>query len=159
MKISLPTGLLVLILVAMTVGCGWDSESMVLSSLDPAAHTHEASDLEAEEPHAVSLAHWTPPYPHRNNPFRFPGEADRVEPKQTESLSSANVSLVGFAQLDKRLAILKIQESTQMMAVGDSFAGIRVVEISPPVVTLQTSNLIWSIKLFDSPSSASNNHR
>lgn len=141
--------LFIAILTLTASGCMGDSESSMLSSLQQVRTFRGPAETTPTTLASLESARWVPPYPERKNPFRFPGESSVDEPRQSQSFNSASVSLIGFAKLEKPLAILKIRDQTKMLAVGETFSGIRVLEIEQPTVTLQTSNLIWSIKLFE----------
>ncbi len=134
-------------------GCGIDVDPSMLSSVNPMDDPlgdEGSSGALKELATTTSTKHWTPSNPTRGNPFRYPGENEDVpdSPKR-ESTTTSHVSVVGFANVGRPVVMLKIRDQAHSLAVGDKHSGIEVTDIAPPKVTLQMSNLVWTISMFD----------
>ncbi len=130
-------------------GCGSAPDSSMLLSLQESVSADRSVNLGRDTLNSNRVKHWTAPYPERSNPFRYPGDVSEPELVKHEPTHTAHVSVLGFANIDRPLAILKIRDSTRTLGDGDQFGELRVLSVVPPSVTLQMSNLVWTISMFD----------
>ena len=84
------------------------------------------------------------PYPERSQLFQSPN-ARRSSAAQRNAPSNApQVQLKGFVNLDGIRAILVFNGETNTLAAGDESAGVEVISIEPPRVTLQRGRVRWT---------------
>ncbi len=137
-------------------GCGVDLDPSLVGPLSrvsiSANDAAESAEL-APDISGSNAAAWSAPYPQRKNAFAYPGDSvDAVETKKTDTSLTSSVSVVGFANVDRPVVMLKFREQTYTMGVDDKHGSIQVIEIAPPRVTLKMANLVWTISMFDKSS-------
>jgi hypothetical protein len=69
-------------------------------------------------------------------------------PPATKRDEALQVALKGFIETDKLRALLAVSGELRMLATGEQLAGVHVVQISPPTVTLQRGRIRWNESLF-----------
>lgn len=141
----------------MIAGCGVDLDPSLVGPLREVSFSNndEAADATELVPDSKSTNQtWSAPYPQRKNAFAYPGESvEAVETKKTDTSLTSSVSVVGFANVDRPVVILKFRDQAHTMGVDDKHGSIQVTEIAPPRVTLKMGNLVWTISMFDKSSS------
>jgi hypothetical protein len=96
----------------------------------------------AEEPATMESV----PFPDRENPFEFAGDQD-LEGPQIGDNRELEIKLYGFAGSPQVKAILNIGGHTKMLAAGETWNGLEVVDVSPPNVKIKSEGVlrVWSI--------------
>lgn len=112
----------------------------------------EQSGTSASDSPTQTVKH-TPAYPQRTNPFEFAVEVDFGEKTSAED-TSQELKLFGFAGNDHPKAIIHIGQTTRLMAQGDRWGDIELLEISPPEVRIRSNGVIriWSLLGHDTAS-------
>ena len=143
----------VVVVSLLTVGCSGENE-WVAGDDDPL----ELVDIDAEMgARRISLAaaaeqEFVPPNPGRKNPFHYHGDfATNGGPSYTGQLSQIEVR--GFASAGGSAVILAMNGETQTLRVGDSVAGVEVLKIAPPLVTLRAGTSEWTASMFETANS------
>ncbi len=110
----------------------------------PAAEAPASSAEAAAEPSAE--AEYEPPFPPRENLFAPPdrGAQPVVARSPEDGQTHARVALKGFVRVDAPRAVLLIGEEITALAVGEEHAGVTLLSIEPPQVTLQRGRTRWS---------------
>ncbi|TWU38509.1 hypothetical protein [Novipirellula artificiosorum] len=141
-------GMLVLFVV-LSCGCSVESEQLErLTGIASKSSMSSAPAINPAEP-VVVQASFKPKYPEREDPFRFPGDEPLVTAKPELSVTKAtHVAILGFANLGQAKVIVRMNETTSALAVGEKNDGIEVVEINPPSATLKSGNLVWTATMF-----------
>ena len=143
--------------LVIIAGCGVDLDPSLVGPLREVSFSNNdvAADATEFAPDSKSLNPvWSAPYPQRANAFAYPGDSvEAVETTKTDTSLTSSVSVVGFANVDGPVVMLKFRDQTHTMSVGDKHGSIQVTEIAPPRVTLKMANLIWTISMFDKSSS------
>ncbi len=85
-----------------------------------------------QQPVAESVAKPLP-FPHRTNPF--------LSPVKGEGGSAESVQLKGFVYVDHPKAILSIDGKTSIVIEDQELRGLKIISITPPLVTLQQGDL------------------
>lgn len=139
--------------LAFVGGCGMDIDPAMLTSVNSptvSIDDEESSSVLSERTTQASTKNWAPSNPMRGNPFRYPGDTNEMpDAPQRDSTKTSHVSVVGFANVSRPVVMLKIRDESYSLAVGERHHGIEVTNIAPPKVTLQMSNLVWTISMFD----------
>ncbi len=98
----------------------------------------------------LKKSEFTPKFPERIDPFRFPGDALTGTVKPEASIAKAtHIDVLGFAQMNEPKVILRTKDSTASVAVGERLNGVEVLEIHAPSVKLKAGNLVWIASMFD----------
>ena len=135
------------------VGC---SQSAPLSSTSVAAARPEpqpssavsaiAEIAETATSSAPALAEaFEPPFPDREDLFN-PSTKIAAAPERPET--AGDVKLRGFVNVDGVKALLVINGQITPTVAGQQYAGIDVIAIEPPQVTLQRGRVRWTEKLY-----------
>ena len=144
-----------IVVITTCSGCGIEPETLaalqdaVNSATDAAQEIPQAEG--GEETQAISF---TPPYPHRTDPFTFPGRptepaiVDR-EPVTTDDALQPRV--LGFANVREPRVLMQIGDSTHSMKVGDRIRSVEVIRIRPPAADLSVLGQVRTITMFDDP--------
>jgi len=124
-----------------------------VSSMPPSAMDHDSTKTAKTPKRAndlpTSAATFTPPYPHRRNPFSPP--ATRVSGRTQATTGNVNtVQLKGFVGIDEVKAVLVIHGQPYVLGKGEQRFGVQVIQISQPQVTLQRRRTRWTESLRDS---------
>jgi hypothetical protein len=134
-------------------GCGVDSDSLDVGLVRDVSLPSDEDVAESAHPELDAKASsqaWSAPYPQRKNAFAYPGNGtDEVEATTTDTSQTSNVSVVGFASVDRPVVILRFRDQTRTLGVGDIHGSIQVTDIAAPRVTLRMGNLEWTISMFD----------
>lgn len=117
----------------------------MLPSLNEIASRNPPGEGEAKT--LQKSSRFQPTNPKRTNPFAFGEGVQSHTQVSVDSLSS--VVVLGFANAGKPMVILSIQGNVKTCGVGDSAYGIEILEISPPTVTMKTSQSVWTASLFE----------
>ncbi|MEM9825562.1 MAG: hypothetical protein AAF958_03185 [Planctomycetota bacterium] len=148
--------MLILSLVTLGLGCSgatdWaeiaqeavQSASVNSRPLDDLADEREPS---GDTLKAQLIVDFEPPFPERDNPFRFTDEQEERQVVTSDTV--ANVEVIGFADVEKKRVMLRIGEQTYWPSEGSEIAGIRVISIRPPHVELRRGSLTWTVGMFD----------
>jgi hypothetical protein len=103
----------------------------------------EPSPPEAEkEPETVAVEY---PFPEREDLFLPP--AKKPSNIKAQSTSNEDVVLMGFAEVEGALAILKIDGIVTPLRVGEARGDVGVLSIDPPEVHLQRGEHQWAERL------------
>jgi hypothetical protein len=102
-------------------------------NVSPAAETAEAA--------------FAPPYPDRKNPFSRPGTAGSTASPLRDATAAGDIQLRGFANVGGPRVLLVLRGKAVSLRVGDEHAGVKVLAISPPEVTLQVGERTWTKSL------------
>lgn len=70
-------------------------------------------------------------------------------PKKEEPLPP--LRLIGFVEVDGLKALLSVNDDLTMTAPGDSFVGVQVIALDPPVITLKHGEKEFQIDLLEQP--------
>jgi len=113
-------------------------------SLPPGAMGPPGASQTATGQSASSAMGFKPPHPDRQNLFSRPhvGGANGT-------VQGADVKVRGFVNVNGVRALLAVRGKAFMMEEGQEKAGVKVVKIEPPKVTLQSGQTKWTISLFD----------
>jgi hypothetical protein len=103
------------------------------SNVSPAAETTDAG--------------FTPPYPDRKNPFSRPGTALSTDYSLRDATAAGDIQLRGFANVARPRVLLVLRGKAVSLRAGDEHAGVKVLAISPPEVTLQVGQRTWTKSL------------
>lgn len=91
------------------------------------------------------------PFPNRGNPFIFVGSA--AGSSKSPITGSVNEIVVrGFLATNEPAVLLEIDGSLHTVRAGQNVAGVEVISISEPRVTLRTREAEWTASLFDTRS-------
>jgi hypothetical protein len=136
--------LLSMIVVAVsTTGCGTQVDSLVstsLQNLSPERLSQKPKDREID----VIPTRWSAPFPDRTNPFQMNDTSASLPMARLET-QATDIVLLGFANVDRPKVMVKIRNETVTLGESDNHGGIRIVKITPPMVTLQQANLTWTM--------------
>ena len=151
---SLLSNLCFAAMAAFVAGCGIEPETLdSLRGMVQAASVAAAATPPLEAPAAEPIR-FDPPHPDRINPFTFPeGQSLAADLPSPAVVSSVQVDVLGFAQVDEPRVFLRSGDVTKSLAVGDMIDGTRVIGIHPPAVDLQRGGLRWRATLFGSQDS------
>ena len=129
-------------------GCGGEIPQPLLDAVaQRASMTAPSADSKSDVGSPPQPVVFTPPYPERVDPFRYPD--DQIVSAGNESSLVGRVQVLGFASVREPRVVLKIDETTHTPKVGDKPAGIEVVRITPPTVQLRRGQFSWSASLFE----------
>lgn len=115
------------------------------SAAEVAGQQQRPADTPPEEPQPA----FQPPFPDRQELFLPP--KGRPSTAAVRPSSNSEVLLKGFANPGDLHALLTIDGIVTPLRAGQSRGGIRVLDISPPEVTLRRGNRQWTERLFDQP--------
>ena len=104
--------------------------------------------LSVESKNASPKQAFQPPFPNREELFLPPAEKPA---SATRFKSDQDVTLMGFANVEGKKALLKIDGIIRPLRAGESRGEVRVLAIDPPRVTLQRGNREWTESLFETP--------
>jgi len=133
-------------------GCGVDTQSLSEMAGDMMSDSARADDsAQSDTSTVVKTVSFQPKFADRIDPFRYPNETfvTKVEPGFNAERATS-VEVLGFAKMDAAKVILRMQETTKSLGIGENLMGIEVVEISPPTVKLRSGSLVWSASMFGS---------
>ncbi len=87
------------------------------------------------------------PFPNRVNPFEFAEGVDFDMPSATSSSDTFEIKLYGFIGDQNPKAIVNLGGTTKMLATGEAWGGIEVVEVTPPTVRIKANGVmrVWSL--------------
>ena len=97
------------------------------------------------KPDSRVAATFQPPFPHREDLFNPPAKL-AAAPERPESVG--DVKLRGFVNVDGVRALLVINGQITPTVAGQQYAGIDVIAIEPPQVTLQRGRIRWTERLY-----------
>lgn len=151
MKALFPCSLVAL--AALVSGCSADPEA--LQSLQDAVNQVNlaaANDVLVPQVRSDEVE-FTPPFPDRIDPFTFPAGAAAVTQQTGTSITSAaQITVLGFAEVDQPRVFLRTRETTRSLVVGDTMDGVEVIAINPPTVDLRMGSLQWRASMFETNS-------
>lgn len=90
------------------------------------------------------------PFPHRVNPFELPEEPVVVAGKQDDK-AHPDVTVLGFANVDRPKVLVEINGMVATLAVGDRLEQVAVTSIEPPSVSFEFRRVSWTVSIFDEP--------
>lgn len=88
------------------------------------------------------------PYPNRGNPFIYVGSLDGSSESPFAG-SLKDIVVRGFLATDAPAVLLEIDGSLHTVRAGQTVAGVEVISISQPRVTLRTQEAEWTTSLFE----------
>ena len=146
------------------MGCGMNGETLdsIREVVDQAAQTPgneslstmstalnkigNASGQAESDESAIQTAE--PPFPQRQDPFRYPRDGD--ESNRTDTTASvADIQVLGFASIDEPTVLLRTKNGVKSLKVGDRVAGVTVISIHESAVELKLGSLVWTATMFD----------
>ncbi len=153
LRSTLTPAVLAAALLLTSGGCGADVPPVSAATpLAPVARTspptqpQPAAAPPASTPSAVAPEQpFQPPYPHRTELFLPPDLSTMARLPSTGD--GPSVVVRGFANLDGPRVVLEIDDTVQILAVGEEYAQLQVVAITPPRVTLQRRGERWTAQL------------
>lgn len=84
----------------------------------------------------------------RVNAFTYAGRFATAE-ERAFSNGLSKVVVKGFAKTDRPTVFVQVGTQSYMLHQGDEAAGIEVLEIAPPTVTLKSKSSVWTASMFD----------
>lgn len=142
--------------ILICAGCGIEPETLTAlkEAVDAAKAQHGLGGAPPQPTEVVEVG-FEPLYPHRVDPFSFPGQAPGVT-SQNESVSDPvsdgiAVQVLGFANVEEPRVLLRIKGNTKSLKAGDVEDGVEVVAIRPPAADLRIGTLLWTASMFDKP--------
>ncbi len=90
---------------------------------------------------------FAPPHPERENPFFCPGAERASVSKRSDVSGAGDVQLRGFVNAGESRVLLVLGGKPVTLRAGEEHAGVRVLAIAPPEVTLQMRGQRWTKSL------------
>ncbi len=147
MRLTLkPTVLLMIFgfVCIFAMGCNKEKKPAAID-LSPAKVEGKVPETAADSPASQTSAEtFKLPYPERVQLFRQPRVASHASAVPVDD----DVRLKGFVDINGLHAILSIDGEVATVAPGETHHNVQVVEIAPPVVTLQRGRLRWKQALY-----------
>jgi hypothetical protein len=147
----------IVLATAFSMGCG--IEPGTLDSLKEAVNTISAQQSlanQGQDEFEPADRVFDAPNPGRVDPFSFPSGAPVSDQEGTTITPTAQVKVLGFANVDEPRVLLRCNEMTKSLGVGGVTDGVEVLAIKPPAVELRMGSLIWTATMFDSTSGIQN---
>lgn len=123
------------------------TEMMALIAPEAAADMDEPEAMEAAEPSDEGpLEVASLPFPDRKNPFEFAAGVT-FENSGEQIAQEAELKLYGFVGSDFPKAIIHLGDKTKILAAGEKWGALEVVEVTPPSVRIKSNGVmrVWSI--------------
>ena len=133
--------------VVLVAGCGGSPKFPTRMRPTPKASADlEESSAPAGETTALEqvLADFKPPFPDRTQLFQPP----RNPTGAAKPEAASPVALRGFVNVNGLKALLSVNGQTSPVQVGEQLAGVDVIAIDPPSITLQRGRIRWTEQLF-----------
>ncbi|WP_404304713.1 hypothetical protein [Neorhodopirellula lusitana] len=131
------------------LGCGVDAESLQTLQRVSMQQSQITNGLDgAARPKAPSIeahAAFQPQFPDRVDPFHVDADMQQVS---VQSHGTVSIQVLGFADMGKQQAILRVGGDTKFVVAGDRIGNVEVISISPPRVRLRNDNLTWDASMF-----------
>jgi hypothetical protein len=108
----------------------------------------ESSGETAESALEVFVSSTDLPSPGRTNPFELSGEFHTDTGDFTNN-SKREIFIVGFVEVDQKCVMLSVDGKTEVLGVGDTSAGITVLELAQPQARLSYDGVSWYASLLD----------
>ncbi|MFG0289816.1 MAG: hypothetical protein ACF8CQ_16670 [Rhodopirellula sp. JB044] len=145
-RVVCPLGVLLGLMFAG--GCGIEPET--ISRIEQMSMQKSSAFASMDQPPELDVTRtsgegFVVPFPDRQDPFQIvrAGAAP-----QNKKITASNISVVGFAKLKEQQAILKIDDQSRFVVVGDTVGEVEVLAITPPRVRLRNGNLVWDVSMF-----------
>lgn len=121
------------------------SDMLAVANIDTSSPAETATPAEVQR---AAPPEFTPPYPHRNNPFQQPNVEQVARSGMMES-NGGFIELKGFIDVGKPRVLLAMDDRLQPLYEGDEWHGVKVIQIDEPQVILQRGRIRWTESLFD----------
>jgi hypothetical protein len=144
----------------LCAGCSIDTRELLEQSQASGSSTASkaesglfdlGSDLSGETPDSameVFVSSTDLPSPGRTNPFELSGEFHTDTGDLTNN-SKREIFIVGFVEVDRKCVMLSVDGRTEVLGVGDTLAGITVLELAQPQARLSYDGVSWYASLLD----------
>ena len=107
-------------------------------------------------PAPASAPAFNPPFPERTNPFQLPDSKAALASRREAVVQQIDLRLKGFVNVGGTLrAVVAIDGDIAALGVGDRRGDIQILEVAPPMLTLQRGRHRWTESLLDVNAAAS----
>ncbi|XZE51829.1 hypothetical protein SH139x_003495 [Planctomycetaceae bacterium SH139] len=139
--------LMLMLIVGCSDSAGWIDMANQQMDAQPISI---APPLDIIDANPQTNSEFKPENPDRVNPFVYTGShASSDGSTYTGPLSSVLVQGFASSAGDEKAVILQIAGETHTMRETETIAGIKVIQITPPVVKLSSGTSEWTASLFD----------